>query len=157
MCGHVVQLTLLMARLEDGVPALLQTWVPFAEEMIRTNSLEDAFAAYLEAERHRTAGDLACLTRSLGGNRSNVRTMSLKGDPEEIIPEFTVREGIDLVVMATPTSAGGITRMFFGRPHRFLQRLTCSLLAVKSSPSEAIVNIHRRSSGRARTSSTPAA
>ena len=89
----VVKLALLMARLEDGVPALLQTWVPHAEEMIRMHSLDDAFAAYLEAVRHRTAGDLACLTRSFDGNLSNVRTISLKGDPEEIVPEFTVPKG----------------------------------------------------------------
>jgi nucleotide-binding universal stress UspA family protein len=129
----VVSLTLLMARLENGAPTLLQTWVPFAEEMIRTNSLDDAFAAYVEAVRHRTTGDLTYLTRSLEREGSYVPTMSLRGDPEEIIPEFTVRQGVDLVVMATPVNGGGITRMLLRRaPLRFLQRLTCSLLAVKS-------------------------
>jgi universal stress protein E len=129
----VVDLTLLMARLEDGAPAFLQTWVPFAEDMIRTNSPDDAFAGYLEAMRHRTAGDLASLTRSLEGSCAGVRAMSLKGNPEEIIPQFVVREGVDLVVMATPMSCRGITRMLLRRgSQRFLQRLTCSLLAVPS-------------------------
>jgi nucleotide-binding universal stress UspA family protein len=129
----VVALTLLLARLEDGAPMLLQTWVPFAEEMIRTNSLEDAFAAYVEAVRLRTAGDLAYLTRSLDGHISDVRTMSRRGEPEDVVPAFVVREGIDLVVMATPISSRGITGMLFGRASQnFLQKLTCSLLAVKS-------------------------
>jgi universal stress protein E len=130
----VVDLTLLMARLENGSPALLQTWVPFAEEMVRTNSPDDAFAGYLEEMRHRSAADLAHLTRSLDANLAGVRTMSLKGSAEEILPQFTIREGVDLVVMATPASCRGISRMLLRRgSQRFLQRLTCSLLAVPSA------------------------
>jgi universal stress protein E len=129
---RVVELTRLMARLEDGAPMLLQTWVPFAEQLIRTNSSEDAFAAYVEAVRHRTAGTLAELTQSIGGNVSDIRTVSHRGEPEDIIPEFTVREGIDLVVMAAPTRNGSIAGFLFGSASlKFLKKLTCSLLAVK--------------------------
>ena len=128
----VIELTLLMTRLEDGLPILLQTWVPFAEGMIRTNALDDGFTAYVEAVRQRTAGDLAFLARSFGGSLPRVLTMSRRGEPEDVIPEFAVNEGIDLVVMAAPTNEGGISEMLFGRPsQKLLQRLTCSLLTVR--------------------------
>lgn len=133
----VVEVTRLMASLEDGAPMLLQTWVPFAEELIRTNSADDAFAAYVEAVRHRTSEDLASLTKSFNGNPSGMRTTSRRGQPEDVIPEFVVREGVDLVVMASPTS-NAITGMFFrSASEKLLHRLTCSLLAVK--PDDAIV------------------
>jgi len=128
----VVELTLSMARLEGGAPMLLQTWEPFAEQMIRANSLEDAFAAYVEAARCRLAANLAELTQSLGDTVSDIRTISRRGKPEDIIPEFTVREGIDLVVMAKPAGNGSIAGFFFGGASlKFLKKLTCSLLAVK--------------------------
>jgi|SRR5688572_2379382 len=128
----IVELTLLMARLENGAPMLLQTWVPFAEGMIRTNALDDAFAAYVEAVRHRTAGNLAHLAQSFEGSLPGVLTTSRRGEPEDVIPEFAVKEGIDLVVMAAPPNEGGLTEMLFGRPsQKLLQRLTCSLLTVR--------------------------
>ena len=128
----VVDLTRVMARLENGTPSLLQTWVPFAEATVRTHAVDDAFAVYLEDERHRTADELARLRQSVEGEPLDVQTMSIKGTPEDIIPEFTVREGVDLVVTTTPMRCGALSRMFRGRAsHRFLQRLTCSLLAVR--------------------------
>jgi nucleotide-binding universal stress UspA family protein len=128
----VVEVTLAMAHLENGAPMLLQTWVPFAEQMIRTNSLENSFAAYVEAERRRTAGALAGLTQSFAGDLPDIRMMSRRGKPEDIIPVFTVGEGIDLVVMAAPTNNASIAGFFFGGASlKFLKKLTCSLLAVK--------------------------
>jgi nucleotide-binding universal stress UspA family protein len=128
----VVELTLSMARIEDGAPMLLRTWVPFAEQMIRTNALEDAFVAYVEATRRRMVENLAELTKSFRNGVSHIPTMTRRGKPEDIIPEFTVGQGIDLVVMAAPASDGGIAELFFGGASlKFLRKLTCSLLAVK--------------------------
>jgi universal stress protein E len=128
----VVELTLSMARIEDGAPMLLRTWVPFAEQMIRTNALEDAFVAYVEATRRRMVENLAELTQSFRNGVSHIPTMTRRGRPEDILPEFTVGQGIDLVVMAAPPSDGGIAGLFFGGASlKFLKKLTCSLLAVK--------------------------
>jgi nucleotide-binding universal stress UspA family protein len=129
--AKVVALTISMAQLENGSPMLLQTWVPFAEQMIRTNSLEDAFAAYLETERRRTAGNLAELTQSFADNVPGIRTVSRRGKAEDIVPEFTVGQGIDLVVMAAPTRSSITGFLFGGASQKFLKKLTCSLLAVK--------------------------
>lgn len=141
----VVALTLSMAQLENGAPILLQTWVPFAEQMIRTYSLEDSFAAYLEAERRRTAGNLAELTQSFAGTMPNIRMVSRRGKAEDIIPEFTVGQGIDLVVMAAPTGSSITGFLFGGASQTFLKKLTCSLLAVKPDGFVSPVRISRPS------------
>jgi universal stress protein E len=143
--AKVVALTLSMAQLENGAPMLLQTWLPFAEQMIRTNALEDSFAAYLEAERRRTAGILAELTQSFAGTMPDIRMVSRRGKAEDIVPEFTVGQGIDLVVMAAPTG-GSITGFLFGGAStKLLKKLTCSLLAVKPDGFVSPVRISRPS------------
>jgi nucleotide-binding universal stress UspA family protein len=130
--ARVVEVMLAMARLEHGAPMLLQTWEPFAEQMIRAHSPADAFATYVETARRRVAGNLAALTRSFGAGVSDIRTIARRGRPEDIIPEFAVREGIDLVVMAKPACHAGIAGFFFvGTTLKLLKKLTCSLLAVR--------------------------
>jgi nucleotide-binding universal stress UspA family protein len=57
--------------------------------------------------------------------------MSRRGRVEDIIPEFAVGHGVDLVVMAAPASNGISGFLFGGAPLKFLRKLTCSLLAVK--------------------------
>jgi nucleotide-binding universal stress UspA family protein len=60
-----------------------------------------------------------------------VRMVSRRGKVEDIIPEFTVGQGIDLVVMAAPTGNSIADLLFGGSSLKFLRKLTCSLLAVK--------------------------
>lgn len=127
----IVETTRLMAELEGGVPMLLQAWAPFAERMVRSHSSDDAFAAYVENVRQRTAGDLTHLAESFGERLSGVQTMHRRGEPEAVIPEVVVAQGIDLVVMGT-VGRGGIAGLLFGNTaERVLRRLPCSVLAVK--------------------------
>ena len=127
----IVELTLLMAELEGGVPILLQAWAPFAERMVRSHSSDDAFAAYVADVRQRTAGDLKQLAQSFGSRISEVQTVHRRGEPEDVIPEFVVAQGVDLVVMGT-VARGGIAGLLIGNTaERVLRKLPCSVLAVK--------------------------
>jgi nucleotide-binding universal stress UspA family protein len=129
--ARIVEWTLLMAELEGGLPILLQAWAPFAERMVRTHSSEEAFAAYVEDVRQRTAGDVAQLAQSFGGRLAGVETVHRRGEPEDVIPEFAVAQGVDLVVMGT-VARGGIAGLLIGNTaERVLRRLPCSVLAVK--------------------------
>ena len=76
--------------------------------------------------------DLSRLTSSLTeGLPPSVRTEVRRGDPEDVIPEFVVAEGIDLVVMGTMTR-GGLARWLIGNTaERVLRRLPCSVLTVR--------------------------
>jgi nucleotide-binding universal stress UspA family protein len=120
-----------MAELEGGSPMLLQAWAPFAERMVRSHSSDDAFAAYVEDVRRRTAGDLRQLAQSFGDRLSAVQTIHRRGEPEEVIPEFVVAQGIDLLVMGTVARAGIAGVLIGNTAERVLRKLPCSVLAVK--------------------------
>jgi nucleotide-binding universal stress UspA family protein len=127
----IIELTLRMAELLEGVPTLLQAWAPFAERMVRGHSSDDAFAAYVEDVRQRTAGDLRQLVQSFGERLSGVQTVHRRGQPEVVIPEFVVAQGIDLVAMGT-VARGGLAGLLLGNTaERLLRKLPCSVLAVK--------------------------
>jgi len=127
----IVELSLLIGELEGSVPLLLQAWVPFAELAVRGRSSDDAYAAYVEDVRQRTAGDLRHLARSFGGRLSGVQTVNRRGEPEAVIPEFVVAQGIDLVVMGTVARRGIAGLLIGNTAERVLRKLPCSVLAVK--------------------------
>jgi len=129
--AKIVELTLLMVKLEGGVPLLFQAWAPFAEAIIRSHSSEDKFAAYVEDVRRRTAGDLRQLAQTFGGGSSGIRTIHRRGEPEQVIPELVVAQGIDLVVMGTVARTGIAGLLIGNTAERLLRKLPCSVLAVK--------------------------
>lgn len=60
-----------------------------------------------------------------------MQTVHRQGEPEAVIPEFVVAEGVDLVVMGT-VARGGIAGLLIGNTaERMLRKLPCSVLAVK--------------------------
>jgi nucleotide-binding universal stress UspA family protein len=128
----IVDLALLMAHcLGSDSPTLFHAWVPFAERAVRSHAADDQFAAYLEDARQRAASTLRGMARSFEG-RLDERAMVLRrGEPGEVIPEFVVSEGIDVLVMGT-VARGGIPGMLIGNTaERVLRKLPCSVLTVK--------------------------
>lgn len=127
----IVEWALLLAELEGGVPALLQAWTPFAERMVRSHASDDAFAVYAERVREGTASDLDQFVASFGERMSGVPVKLRRGEPDTVIVEFVVAEGIDLVVMGT-LARSGIGGLLIGNTaERVLRKLPCSVLAVK--------------------------
>jgi len=127
----IVELTLLMALLEEGSPILLQAWAPFAEGTVGLHVSADAFAAYVEDARRHTAGDLETFAASFGSRLADVQTILRRGEPEEVIPEFTVAQAIDLVVMGAVGRAGIAGMLIGNTAERVVRKLPCSVLAVK--------------------------
>jgi universal stress protein E len=119
------------SRLEAEPPRLLQAWVPFGERMIRSHSADDQFATYVEGARQRAASDLTRLARSFEGRLAETQFTLRRGEPAEVIPEFVVAEGIDLVVMGTVARAGLAGMLIGNTAERVLRKLPCSVLTVK--------------------------
>ena len=59
------------------------------------------------------------------------RVHLLNGEPDDLIPELSNKEGVDLVVMGT-IARTGIPGLFIGNTaEKILQKLNCSVLAIK--------------------------
>jgi universal stress protein E len=129
--AKIVNLALLIAELEGGVPMVLQSWVPFAESLVRSHSSADGFAAYVEDMRQHAAADLRRLVQMFGGRLAGAPVVRRRGQPEDVIPPVVVDHGIDLVVMAA-VARGGVAGLLSGNTaERVLRKLPCSVLAVK--------------------------
>jgi nucleotide-binding universal stress UspA family protein len=129
--AKIVELTLRMARLEQGSPMLLQAWEPYAAELVRSHASDDDFVGYVEAAGQRATEDLARLTASFGDRLSGVQATLRKGAPEDVIPQVVVAEGVDLVVIGTVARSGLAGVLIGNTAERVLRNLPCSVLAVK--------------------------
>jgi nucleotide-binding universal stress UspA family protein len=132
MNTKIVALALLMANcLDTDSPTLLHAWLPFGERAVRRHAGDDDFAAYVENARQRAASTLMSLARSFDGQFDEGDMVLRRGEPQDVIPEFVVSEGIDVLVMGT-VARGGVFGMLIGNTaERVLRRLPCSVLTVK--------------------------
>lgn len=130
--AKIVDVALMMVDcLESDAPTLFHAWVPFAERTVRSHAADDQFAAYLENARQRAASTLERIARSFEGRFDERAIVLRRGEPVDVIPEFVVFEGIDVLVMGT-VARGGIPGMLIGNTaERVLRKLLCSVLTVK--------------------------
>jgi nucleotide-binding universal stress UspA family protein len=134
---HALQLT----ALEGGSLTVLQAWTAFGEEFLRNRSTAEEFEAYVEGARHVASEDLSQLTATFADRLAAARIELRKGHPEEVIPEFVVSQGIDLTVMGTVARTGIPGFLMGNTAERVLQRLLCSVLAVKPHGFESPVRL----------------
>ena len=127
----IAEMASLMAEMEGGAVTLLHAWELFAAVTLRSVASPDGYTEYQTAARQRAADDLARFAHSLEGRLSGVRTELRQGEPEEVIPEFVVAEGIDLVVMGSMARRGIANFLLGNTAERVLPRLPCSVLVVK--------------------------
>jgi len=130
--AKIVEFALMMAaQLDAEPPTLLQAWTPFAERMIRGHAGDDQLASYVDGARQHAAADLARLVRSFEGHVTNEQATLRRGEPDAIIPEFVVAEGVDLMVMGTVARSGLAGLLIGNTAERVLRKLPCSVLTVK--------------------------
>lgn len=127
----ILEHALLMARLHQGSLVVLQAWVAFGEELVRSRYRPEELTAYVESAREAASGEARDLMASFGSRLEGVRLEVRKGDPEDVIPEFVVTEGADVVVMGTVARTGIPGLVIGNTAERVLQKLVCSVLAVK--------------------------
>lgn len=122
---------LLASYLNAHQPTLLHVWAAPAERAIRHQSADDQFSAYLKNTQRDAAAMLARLAESFAGQFDERTTVLRRGEPQQVLPEYVVSEGIDVLVMGT-VARGGISGMLIGNTaERVLRRLSCSVVTVK--------------------------
>lgn len=122
---------LLMAEPDGGSLTILQAWAASAENLVRGRTTADEFTAYLDQAEEVARDGLKALTGPFGARLAGARTEMRQGDPEDVIPELVVAEGIDLVVMGTVARTGVVGLLIGNTAERLLRRLPCSVLVVK--------------------------
>jgi nucleotide-binding universal stress UspA family protein len=128
---RIAEAASLMAGLEGGSVTLLHVWELFAQMTLRRVASPEGYAEYLETARQRAADDFARFTQSLGGGLSALPAELRRGEPEDVIPEFVVAEGIDLLVMGSVARRGIAGLLVGNTAERVLPKLPCSVLVVK--------------------------
>lgn len=127
----VVELGLLLARLQEGSLILLHAWRPFGEEHVYSHATDDALAAHVDNTRSRSKMLVARFAESFGHRLAGTQLELRRGSIEDVIGEFVVAEGIDLVVVGTLARTGLTRRLVGNTAERVLQRVPCSVVAVK--------------------------
>lgn len=113
----------------DGL-IVFQAWDAFAADMLRSRYSEEEYRGYVKAAADAARADVDAFLKTVelpNGARVELR----EGTPEEVLPAYVVSEGIDLVVMGTIARTGIAGLIMGNTAERLLQRLTCSVMAVK--------------------------
>lgn len=129
--ARILDLALYLTEVEQGSLTILQAWHAFGAEFLEGRSSEEEYDAYNEGARRVADEDLRQLTEPFRDRMDRTTIELRKGPAENVIPEFVVSEGIDLVVMGT-VARTGIPGLIMGNTaERVLRKLVCSVLAVK--------------------------
>lgn len=127
----IVDLALSLAALHDASVVAFQAWTAFGEELLRSRMAPEEVETYVRTAEKSAADALRALVASMGGPAARVGVELRKGHAEEVVPEYVVSEGIDLVVMGTVARTGIAGLIIGNTAERLLQRLPSSVVAVK--------------------------
>jgi universal stress protein E len=130
--GRVVKVAAQIAQAERGWFTLLHAWTAFAERKVRAQTADEDFAMYLDATRWRVEREIARQAASspyIGPTRIQVELRH--GNPEQVIPEYIVGQGVDVLVVGTKARMGIRGLLLGNMAERLLRLVPCSVIAVK--------------------------
>jgi nucleotide-binding universal stress UspA family protein len=136
---RIIELALLLTRLQEGALILLHAWQPAAERLMATHASDEDYSAYLDSSRRRVRHDLVALAAGFGDRLAGVPLELRRGSVEEVLPEFVVSEGVDLVVMGTMGRTGVARHLWGNTVEHLVDRLLCSVVAVKPATAASSV------------------
>jgi universal stress protein E len=128
---RILETAHLMAQASGGRLIVLQAWHPFAEDTLKSRYSAADFTAYVTAAGETARQDLDALLETSRGITREARVELLRGAAEDVLPAYTVANGVDLVVMGTMARSGLSGLIMGNTAERLLQRLPCSVMAVK--------------------------
>lgn len=128
---RILETAQLMAQASGGRLIVLQAWHAFAEDVLRTRYSTEDFEAYIRAAEEAVRQDLDALLARCADTVRDAKIELLEGRAEDIVPAYTVAHGVDLVVMGTVARSGLQGLIMGNTAERLLQRLPCSIMAVK--------------------------
>ena len=148
---QILELASSLALSEDSKLHIAHAWDAIAEGMMRAGFIqkpEDNIAAYVEEVRQQHLHNLKVLMNEIASKLGRgtmdylqPQTHLLKGSPRKEVPAFADEIKADLVVMGT-VARTGISGVFMGNTaETILNRLNCSILAIKPLGFETPINL----------------
>lgn len=135
LSNHLLTLARSIADDGDGNLAIVSCWDGGMEDFLRNSFLagmpdeETINETVTEArDAHRSGLESLVTESGITGNRE---IHQLKGRPEEAIPAYVEKAGIDIMVMGTVARVGIAGLVIGNTAENILQQLTCTLVAVK--------------------------
>lgn len=133
--GRIMELASSVATMEHSELHAIQAWSYFAEAPLRHKVRTEQSAALLDQAKERSAQEVrAAIERFVEPYRLQHPNLTLhvsEGEPEDVIPTVVQNEHEDLVVMGTIARSGVSGFLLGNLTERVLDRLPCSILAVK--------------------------
>lgn len=128
----VVDYTLSVAAIESGSPTLFQAFKPLAVQLAQNSGVQAI--GCVEQWRTEITAALAGAVGELGADPGEVALVARHGVVDEVLPEFVVSHGMDLVVVGVPPRRGLARWVLGSTAARLLLQIPCSVLAVKPDP-----------------------
>jgi len=131
---RLLELSRFLADTCNGELNIISCWDYIYEEYLRNNVWfktpdEDLIKAVMEAQaKHRGALEALVTKSNIGGN---VQVHHLRGRPDQVIPKFIEDKKIDILAMGTLARTGIHSFVIGNTAENILQKLECSLLALK--------------------------
>lgn len=125
----VVEFTVSIATMCKGSPILFQAFKLRALQLAHDSRLKAV--ACVDQWRTDTTARLAVAVDDIGADPENVELVARHGAVDDVLPEFIVSHGVDLVVMGVPARRGLARWMLGTTAERLLRYTPCSVLAVK--------------------------
>lgn len=127
----IIDWTLLLAWMCRGATTLVQAWEPFAERLVQAHLADSDFREYVDTSRRQAEAELHRLTSAFGDRLADVVVQLRRGRPDDVIAEFVEAGRVDTVVLGTVARTGVSGLVIGNTAERLLNRLRCSVLAVK--------------------------
>jgi len=138
----IMETAVSMARIEEAKISMLHVWDLPMLEHFDSQENRDEFKVLTKGVLEETQRKMNQLVG--GYAHVPVNDHLLKGKPQEVIPKFVQKQGIDLIVMGTVVRSG-VPGFFFGNTgEKILYRIDCSVLALKPNGWKSPIKLQRK-------------
>lgn len=120
-----------MARLQGAALTLMAAWSPYGLNMLEDRMSPADMKKAIAGARKFARKELDAFVADLDLGDQVFDVTLAKGRPQDAIPRLCRRKDIDLVVMGTVARSGLVGMIMGNTAERVLERLKCSVLALK--------------------------
>ena len=128
---RIVEAALAITDMERGSLTVLNAWMPYGEALLEGRMSKAELRRFVSAARKTAAEQMDEFMARLGDCGARCEVALVKGEPDVVIPRYVKRHDIDMVVMGTVVRTGLAGWVMGNTAEHMLQRLQCSVLALK--------------------------